>query len=336
MKRTTITDVASWAGVSIATVSHYLNGTKRVSSEIAERIDAAIKELNYIPNANARSLKSKQTYTIGLVIPDIVMYSSICYYIESQLYENGYNVIICNTNFDHIRENKYLNSLLERRVDGLILATSGQNEQLIKRFEKSGIPVVLFDRMQPTLKGNYILEKHEQCIVTMTEYLIENNHKNIAYIKGPKSSYVSEFRFGKFKEILKKNSIDLLSDFYFDNCYSEEVCDQAFDKICSNLNKITAVMLTNANQIKYLIKYGNKNGIKLPQELSFLGFGLEEYKTLFAYPITCIVQNHYDIARNVADKILELIDCEKNKQKKEYETILVESEFFKGKSVIKL
>lgn len=332
LKRVTISEVAKWAGVSTATVSHHLNGTKNVSPAIASKIDSAIRELNYVPDANARSLKQRQTHMIGLVIPDMVIYSSICYYIESFLHESGYNVIICNTNFDHVRENEYLNSLLERRVDGLLVATSGQNENFLKNAQESGTPVVLFDRFQPGLKTNYVLEKHKECITKLTEYLLDCNHRNIAYVKGPNTSYVSEERFQIFCQILQKRGIELHPEFYYDDCRTAADCDKAFRDIFSHLDCITAVMLTNANQIKYLIECARKNGIELPDRLSFLGFGLDEYKMLFSYPITCIIQNHYDIAKNVADRILELIGS-KDPKVLAPKTIEVDSEFFVGASV---
>lgn len=331
-KQVTISDVAKWAGVSTATISHHLNGTKRVSPAVASKIDSAIRELRYVPNANARSLKQEQTHMIGLVIPDMIIYSSICYYIESFLHEKGYNVIICNTNFDHVRENEYLNSLLERRVDGLLVATSGQNANFLNSAQESGTPVVLFDRYQPGLDTNYVLEKHRECITNLTEYLLSCNHRKIAYVKGPNTSYVSEERFQIFCEILKARGISLLPEFYYNDCKTEEDCEVAFRDIFDHLDCVTAVMLTNANQIKYLIKCARKNGIQLPKQLSFLGFGLDEYKTLFSYPITCIVQSHYDIAKNVANRILELIGSQ-NPEVLAPKTILVDSEFFIGKSV---
>lgn len=335
-KKVTIKEVASWAGVSTATVSHHLNGTKNVSPDVARRIDSAVQELNYIPNINARSLKRNETHMIGLVIPDMIIYSSICYHIEALLYERGYNVIICNTNFDHIRENIYLHSLLERRVDGLIVASTGNNSRLLDSIQASGIPVVLIDRILPDLKANYVTEKHRECITKLTNHLLENNHRNIAFVKGPASSYVSDYRFGIFCDILKERGIPLLPQFYFSNCGSEELCRQAFDQIFAHLDTVTAVMLTNSNQIKYLIKAAHKNGISLPEDLSFLGFGLEDYKSLFHYPITCIIQNHYELARNAADRILELIAAQESNAVPELRTVLVDSEFFIGSSVRKL
>ena len=222
--------------------------------------------------------------------------------------------------------------LLERRVDGLIVATSGRNSRLISSIRASGIPVVLIERILPYLQVDYVAEKHRECMTRLTEHLLENNHRNIAFLKGAETSQVSEYRFQVYCDILKDHNVPLLPEFYFDNCYSEEICQQAFRKIFDHLDRITAVMLTNANQIKYLVKAAHQQGIRLPEDLSFLGFGLEDYKTLFASPVTCIIQNYKALARNVADRILELIQPREDTDP-EPRTILVDSEFFQGQSV---
>lgn len=338
-RKITITEVAEWANVSITTVSHYLNGTKKVSAESSRRIQAAINELNYIPNINARSLKQKRTRVIGIVIPDMVIYSAICQYIESFLYEHDYSVIICNTGFNQAKENIQLHALLEQRVDGILLASSGQNSRFIQSIQDSGTPIVLFDRYQPDLPHfTYVLENSVVCIEKLTNHVISMGHKNIAYMKGPDNSTVSEERFEIFKSILARNALREHPEFYYSNCMTKQDCMKAYDHLFAHRGEVTALITTNANQIKYFIMAAHEHGIRVPDEMSFTGFGVEDYKTLFEPPVTCIIQNHYEIAKNCAKCILELMEYRQNEtpMAEMSKTILLESEFFIGKSVTRV
>lgn len=337
-QKVTITEVAKWANISITTVSHYLNNTKKVSANTTRRIQAAIDELNYIPNANARSLKQKRTHIVGVVIPDMVIYSSICQYIEAFLYDHDYNVIICNSGFNQAKEHIQLHALLEQRVDGIILASSGQNSRFIQTIKDSGTPIVLFDRYQPDLPNfTYVLEDSVACIERLTGHVIARGHKTIAYMKGPDNSTVSEERFELFQEILDRNKLKKQPEFYYSNCMTKEDCMSAYDHLLAHRHEATALITTNANQLKYFIMAAHAKDIRIPEEMSFTGFGIEDYKTLFEPPITCIIQNHYDIAKNCADCILELMEkAQQPPANESTKRILLESEFFIGNSVLPL
>lgn len=333
--KTTITEVAQLADVSITTVSHYLNGTKSVSKKAQKRIQDAIKELHYLPNANARSLKRQRTHRVGVIIPDMSIYGYICQYTEMFLYEHNYNVIICNTCSDPIREHMQLKALIEQRVDGIIIATSGGNDDFILNIHESGTPIILIDRYLPQLPDlNYVLEKSDECITKIMEYVIKMGHKKIAYMKGPGTSIISESRFKTFKEILHRHEIEECSEFYYSNLITRNDCMEALDHLFAHKDEVSVVITTNANQIKYFAMRAHEKGIRIPDEMSFTGFGNDDYKTLLTFPITCIIQNYYEIAVHSARLILELIASQgKNKEPGKTQQIYVESEFFIGDSV---
>src|SRR5918911_70450 len=145
----TMNDVARHANVSIATVSHVINGTRFVSAERVERVQAAMQQLGYTPDATARSLRVGRTDTIGLVIPDNSnpFFAALARWIEEAGFEAGYTTILANSNERPDREHRYVSTLVSKRVDGLILSPSrGDHSTLTRLLQNAGIPVVVVDR----------------------------------------------------------------------------------------------------------------------------------------------------------------------------------------------
>ena len=142
---TTIRDVADRAGVSATTVSHVLNGTRRVEPETVSRVTQAIEELGYRPNAVARSMRHGQTYTIGIVIPDVAnpFFADLARAIEDVAFAAGYSAIFCNSDGDERKEARYVEVLLSKQVDGLILISAGQSSDRLRHVVEAGPPMVV-------------------------------------------------------------------------------------------------------------------------------------------------------------------------------------------------
>ena len=330
-KRSTIKQVAEKAGVSTATVSRYLNNSRNFSDDIKGKINDAIKSLHYAPNANARSLKKNKTNVIGMIIPDLVVYSHICKVIEKILCDNDYSLIIATSNFDSKMENTLLQRLFQQHVDGILLASCGGNDEYIKFIEEQYIPIVLFDRILPELSDmNYVLEKGIECIRKITEYAIGQGHRKFAYLMGPQKETVSSERFDEFIRILEANSIERNYRFYYPDVLSQEQIKEASNDILDHIDEVSIVVTTNAKQIKYFIMTAHERGMEIPNDISITGFGLDEYKTLFSCSISCIIQNHVEIGRQCATMMLDLINNPSRQSKK----ILIDCEFFIGNSVI--
>ena len=144
----TIKDVAQRAQVSVATVSHVINDTRFVSEATRERVQAAIAALRYVPSALARSLKSNRTHTIGMMIPNSSnpYFAEIIRGIEDTFYEAGFNVILCNSDDDPIKQSNYVRLLTEKQVDGLIVLSSGSDVELLDTLRAARMPQVVVDR----------------------------------------------------------------------------------------------------------------------------------------------------------------------------------------------
>lgn len=185
----TIKDVARHADVSVTTVSHVVNGTRHVSPESRARVETAIRALGYVPSAIARSLKSNNTRTLGMLIPNSSnpYFAEIVHAVEDRCFGAGYNLILCNTNDEAHRQGTYLQVLAERRIDGLIVVSTGHDATLPNQLAGLGIPTVLVDREieiaeQPC---DLVETAHMQGGLLATQHLLQLGHQRIACIGGP-------------------------------------------------------------------------------------------------------------------------------------------------------
>ena len=332
-KRSTIKQVAEKAGVSPATISRYLNNSRSFPDDVTRRIKEAIESLHYAPNANARSLKQNKTRIIGMIIPDMVVYIYICKIIEHILYDHHYSLMIATSDYDSQKEGQLLQKFFQQGVDGILLASCGQNNEHISFIKDQGIPIVLFDRFLQNLPDmNYVLEKGVECIQKITEYAISQGHRKIAYMQGPSNELVSTERFDEFRRILQKHGIHENPRFYYKHVMTQEQIREASNDIIDHISEVSIVITTNAKQIKYFVMTANERGIKIPDDISITGFGLDEYRTLFPYPITCIIQNHVEIGRQCAKMMLELINDEEPQER----IVMIDSDFFIGDSIRRL
>src|SRR5437879_12787813 len=152
----TVHDVARRAGVSTSTVSHVVNRTRFVSDELRERVQAAMRELDYTPNAAARMLSLKRSHTIGLIVSDIrnPFFASVARGVEDVAQEQGYTLVLCNSDESAERETACLNALETRAVDGVLLASAGHANEHLDRLVRAGLPIVPVDRDLPELAAS--------------------------------------------------------------------------------------------------------------------------------------------------------------------------------------
>ena len=192
-------DVARLAGVSTSTVSHVINNDRFVSEAIREKVEAAVKDLNYAPSALARSLKLNQTRTIGMLITASTnpFYSELVRGVERSCFERGYSLVLCNTEGDEQRMNRNLETLMQKRVDGLLLLcteTHQPSKEIIQRYPS--IPTVMmdwapFDGTSDLIQDNSLLGGD-----MATQYLIDKGHTRIACITGPLDKTPARLRLG--------------------------------------------------------------------------------------------------------------------------------------------
>lgn len=187
---TTIRDVAKRAGVAPITVSRVINDTSYVSQETRERVEAAVEELGYVPNMLGPSLRFKQTMTLALVLTDITnpFWTTVARGVEDVAQANGYSIILCNTDESEIKQEQYLQMLLRRRIDGILLApASSSDPKPVQLIQKQGIPVVLLDRQIADVEVDIVRADSEDGAYRLTEHLLSLGHRQIAMLTGPQT-----------------------------------------------------------------------------------------------------------------------------------------------------
>jgi LacI family transcriptional regulator, galactose operon repressor len=269
----TIKDVAALAGVSYTTVSHVINNSRPVSDRARSEVEAAIRTLSYVPSAIARSLKHRATSTIGLLISNSTnpFFSELARGIEDACYQNGYSVILCNSDDDPKRQQTYLRVLLERRIDGLIISSTGEDRNLANQLSNIGIPFVVVDRPIPGLKANLVQIDHLKGGYLATKYLVGLGHRLIGCIAGPYSAAVSLERVEGYRRALKKAGIPYTANYVVESDFTCEGGYRAGSKLLKNRD-LTAVFASNDLMAIGLLRLTRELGLAVPRQLSIVGF----------------------------------------------------------------
>ncbi|MGE5376080.1 MAG: LacI family DNA-binding transcriptional regulator [Bacteroidota bacterium] len=269
----TIQDVARLAGVSPITVSRVLNHSGYASEETRTRVEAAVAELGYVPNTLARGLRSKRTNTLALVMTDITnpFFTLIARGVEDTASNSGYTVIFCNTDESEKEEEKYLNILVQKQVDGILLVPACSNSQPLNFLQSNEIPFVLLDRRVPGTRSDLILCDSKQGAYNLTQHLIELGHKRIVTITGPREISTSQDRASGYRQAMKDaglaDSIQVHYGYFTQNSGYERT------RQLLALDPRPTAILGGNNFITIGILQALKDaGLCVPEDMSVVGF----------------------------------------------------------------
>ncbi|MDK2801520.1 MAG: LacI family transcriptional regulator, kdg operon repressor [Clostridiales bacterium] len=319
MVKVRIIDVAQKAGVSKSTVSQFLNKRYEfMSEETRKRIAQAIKELGFQPNAIARSLKMKKTNTVGVIVANILhpFSTAVSRGVEDYCQKHGYNVILCNADDNPNKERAYIHMLQMKQVDGIIIASTGANNELLKQEIDRGFPVVLFDRRFDDLETDMVYSDNRKGAYMAIEHLIQLGHKRIALVApaGPLLSVRSE-RLEGYHEALKKYGIPadehLIKFLSKTNTYTE------LESLWSMQNPPTAVFTINDLMAMEVLTYFKQKLVRIPEDIAMIGFDDFPTAHLLASPLTVVAQPTYDIGVRSAELLIKHIENE-DKQSLKY------------------
>lgn len=315
MAKIKIKDVAQHAGVSKSTISQYLNGRfDYMSKETKTRVESSIKTLNYIPNAIARSLKTNKTKTIGVIVRDISGYytSRTLRGIDDFCKSSEYNIIIYNTDFDPETEARSLQSLQQLGVDGIIIASSGMTNELIDEFNKNDCPVVQFQLEYENCNTSIVVSDYQKAAFEATEYLIKLGHTRICFLSQNFQKVKSRHdRYQGYIAALNKYNISVDEQLiqYWDreNGFQQSIKDMLDlplppSAFFTQHLAITTDFLNEINQLK----------IKMPDELSLVGFDDLPMADFFKVPVTVIKQDPYKVGAESAKLLLTNIKNKTN------------------------
>jgi LacI family transcriptional regulator len=327
-----IRDVAKLAGVSTTTVSHVINGTHFVSEPLRERVLEAMQELNYHPSTIARSLRTKATHSIGLIVSDIELpfFATLARGVQDASAKRGHTVILANTDEAPAKEAAYLNTLWGKRVDGLIIAPTGGNAPLLAQIQASGVPVVLIDRRCPGLAAPYVGIDNQQAALAATRYLIEQGHRRIGLVAGlPHISTISD-RVAGYQQAFAEAGLPLNEDWIRYTDSRPPLGRARTAELLSLTPPVTAIFATVAFLTLAVMQVLKARGLRCPEDVSVLGFDDPDWAVISAPAITSIWHPPYEMGQRAAEVLTGLIEGTAPQGSRE---ILLESKLILRESV---
>ncbi len=268
----TIRDVASRAGVAPITVSRVINDSDYVSQATRERVETAIEELGYIPNMLGPSLRFKQTMTLALVLTDITnpFWTTVARGVEDVAQASGYSIILCNTDESEAKQEQYLDMLLRRRIDGILLVPVRSVPEPVHTIQKQDIPVVVLDRQIPGLDVDIVRADSEDGAYQLTEHLLSLGHRRITMLAGPQTVSTAIDRVAGFRRALAEAGLaDNEAEIYWGSFTIDSGREMAKQALAGT-QKPTAFFAGNNFVAIGAIQALQQEGLRVPDDLALV------------------------------------------------------------------
>lgn len=316
--QTTIRDVARLAGVSVATVSAVINGKGGVSEQLTRRVEHAVRALNYHPDHVARSLRVRQTHTIGMVMPQIAspFFAEVLRGAEDGAGQEGFSVLICNSRGDAGQEKSHLTTLISRRVDGILLASEDPHFAH-HWFASRAVPLVLFDRIPGGFKGTVVTTNNSLAAFEAAQHLIHLGHRRIGVIAGPPDISTSDERIEGFRKAMNEAGLLVREEYFKRGNFKLEESYECALELMKMAVPPTAIFSLNYEMTLGLMRALAKTGLECPKQVSVLGFddfvvGLDGFSwaTMFSPKLTTVAQSGYELGRRAMEILLRKIKAQ--------------------------
>lgn len=308
--RATIKQVAAEAGVSTATVSRVLNESGYVSPEVRDRVAAAVAKLHYQPSAIARSLKQDRTHMIGVIVPDISnpYFMGLSRGIEDTIEEHGLQLMFCSTDENPDKENRLLRLLVAKRVDAIVLATSGGGRDVLERVVNAGLPVVLIDRRltdeYAKLPVDLVAEDNRKLAYKLMNRLLDDGHKRVGIVTGPRHATTAIERLDGALAALRERGLDG-GALVYDGGFTTEGGRLAARSFLAEERKPTAIVSLNNHMSHGVLIELVRNGLRIPSDMAVASFGEVEAGQLLNDPgIYYIDQQPYEMGQATGELLL--------------------------------
>lgn len=333
MGKITIKEVAKRANVSTATVSRVLNNNYPVSDEARTEVLKAASELNYKPNGIARSLKKNKTNLIGIIVADIAnpFFMNVSKGIENVVSKEKYNLIISSSDESQDKEMKLLNMMLEKKVDGIIMAPSNIDCLEIKSIISSGIKLVLVDRKVEGITVDYIANDNFNGAFSLTEDLIRKGHRDIAIVNGCVNVTTAIERFNGYKAAMNKYGIKIDEDFILSGEYSASMAFVETINLIKKGKLPTALVSSNNSMTEGIMKALKSEKLRVPEDISLVSFGQIANQEFIEPKITCIKQNPFLMGQKAGEVILDKLNGKSKEDN--FKEVLLLNEFSEGNSI---
>lgn len=327
MKHVTIKDVARELNCSISTVSRAFNNKYDIKPETRERILKAAQALGYSPNPIARRLVERRTYTIGVVVPEFInsFFPTAIIGMQKVLLENGYQVLIMQSNEDSDTELTNMHTLVDSFVDGLIVSLSQENKnvEFLQELNNREYPLVLFNRINDSLPVSKIVFDDYKWSMFATEHLIRQGITKLFYLGGPKHSYVAKHRRKGFLDALRKHRLPYSEELIIETGFHIEDSERVVEELITKNNLPDGFVCVNDPSAIGAIKVLKKHGYRIPEEIAVVGFTESPVASLIDPPLTSVLQPAHDLGVAAAELLLKQIETP---AKLEPETIVFNGE----------
>jgi LacI family transcriptional regulator len=303
----TIRDVATRAGVSPTTVSHVINATRPVSADLRSRVEAAMAELGFQPNALARSLRRKRTHTLGLIVPDSAnpFFAEVGRGIEDTSFASGFSVILCNSDGNPTRELLYMDLLIQKQVDGVLLVPTGKQAELAATLRTRNIPVVVIDRDVPDAPIDRAHIDNIAGADLATRHLLDLGHRRIGYIGGPPHLSPVPDRSAGYRQALHEVGIPIDEQLVVDGNFRDVGGYTGAQALLALANPPTAIFAGNDLMAIGALAAAREAGIDVPHNLSIMGFDDIHLAGYINPPLTTIAQPKYELGVIAAQLLFE-------------------------------
>jgi LacI family transcriptional regulator len=316
MKDITLKEIATKLGISITTVSKALKNYPDVSEKTKKSVIELAQHLHYTPNSFAVNLRTKESKTIGLIIPEVVhhFFSNVVNAIIDQAEKSGYLVIILQSNETLALEKKQVELLINKRVDGIIMSLSNEsnNDDHIKEIMNRKIPFVMFDKIAKLSKCSKVIIDDQKAAFNAVQHLIDNGCKKIVHIRGPLNPQNSIDRYIGYKKALEKNNIPFDAKLVYtcENVTFEE--GRVFaEQIIEEHSDVDGIFAITDLVAVGVLAYFNENKINVPEQIAIIGFSNWFMSQVLTPKLSTVDQPSHEMGIASFNLLLEEMNCHK-------------------------
>lgn len=318
MKDITLKEIATTLGISITTVSKALKNYPDVSLKTKNAVTELAQKLHYTPNSFAVNLRTKESKTIGLIMPEVMhhFFSNIINAIIDEAEKNGYLVIILQSNETLELEKKQVELLINKRVDGILISLSNESnyDEHLKEIVNRGIPLVMFDKISKLAKCSKVIIDDQKAAFNAVQHLIDKGCKKIAHIRGPVNPQNAIDRYIGYKKALEKNNITFDPKLVYtcEKVSFEEGYEFA-KQILENQPGVDGIFVITDLVAVGVLSYFNEIKIKVPEQIAVIGFSNWFISQVFTPKLSTVDQPSHEMGVSAFNLLLEEMNCHKEK-----------------------
>lgn len=307
---TTIRDVAKRAGVAPVTVSRVMNDAPNVNAETRQRVEQAIAELGYVPNVAARSLRSKRTRSLAFVVPDITnaFWTTVARGVEDAAQSHGYSVLLCNTDEDLVKQQRYLDVIVSQRVDGIIIAPCNTDAEQLAPLRDHDIATVVIDRRIEGWDVDTVYGDSLSGAYALTKHLIGLGHTSIAMLSGPSGAPTAEDRIAGYRLALQEAGIALDERMIRRGGFSVPAGRDLIGQLLDEGLAPTAIFAANNAIALGAVEAVGAHGLRIPADVALVCFDDYPYIANFFPFLTIVAQPAYDMGSEAAKLLLHRLE----------------------------